>query len=138
MQCSITKASKGMHATASLPAKAGDPAPTSFNLFVDETGKSFTVFGINAMGNPVAISSVASITATSANPAVATVGAPVGASFSIAAAVPNPAPGVADTVTVVATWNDGSVGPFTLTITFNTVADPILGLILQPTAVVVS
>lgn len=133
----ITQAPKGSKGSKAAPAskfKAGAPAPLGFNLYVDETGLGYTVLGTDAMGSTVDISAVATMTVTSDTPAVCTVTAPVGMTFSVAAGVPNPAVGATATLTITVTWTDGSVGPFTGTVLETVVADPVTGITVQPTA----
>ncbi len=91
-------------------AKAGDPPPAEYALQDNQDG-SVTVFGVDAAGAQVDISGVASLTPapTSSNTAVLTVDGPSG----MTCVYHGVAPGTA-TVTLTATWTDGSVGPFTI------------------------
>jgi hypothetical protein len=92
-------------ATPTQKAKKGDPTPAGFVLTVGTDG-SVTVFGQNNLGK-VDISAVATLTAVSRDPSIATVDAPVGMSYNEHPVSPG------DTVVdLVATWIDGSVGPF--------------------------
>ncbi len=102
--CKLLKKSQGGMKAARGQAKAGD-----FSLLdnEDDTG---TVNGVNAAGNPVDISNVATITVTSDNPAVLSVDPPQGTTFKVHGATPGTC-----NLSIVATWNDGTVGPFTIT-----------------------
>lgn len=84
-------------------------APTSDYALQDNQDGSVTVWGVDSAGAQVDISGVATLTAESDNVAVLTVDAPVG----MTVAYHGVAPGEAK-VTLVATWTDGSVGPFTI------------------------
>lgn len=110
MQVTCTKKAPGAPKFAAAPA--GAPL-AGFNL-QDNGDDTFTVVGTDAAGNPVDIAAVATLTATSDKPAVVTVDPPKGMTSAVHAAVPAPKPGDTATVTLVATWKDGSVGPFTV------------------------
>lgn len=94
--------------------RPGDAAPSNF-LIMDNEDTTCTVFGtdgtMDANGNPtqIDISQVATLgTPVSSDPSLVTADPPVGMTFAehaLAVGSPN--------VTVVATWNDDSVGPFT-------------------------
>jgi hypothetical protein len=113
------------------PAKAGPGkpagAPGDF-ILIDNEDDTCTVQGADAAGNPVDISGVATITATSDNPAILTVDPPQGMTFAMHAA--GPLGGA--TVSVVATWNDGSVGPFTASLPVDVQAGGATGLRIVP------
>lgn len=108
---SIKAMRKVMSAAKPNKAKQGDPPPASYGLQDNQDG-SVTVWGVDAAGATVDISTVATLTPApvSDNTAVLTVDAPVG----MTCVYHGVAPGEAN-VTLVATWNDGSVGPFTIT-----------------------
>ncbi len=105
--------SKNPNAVKKAALHAKGSLISSFVMF-DNDDDTFTVSGVDAAGNPVDISAVASLTPapTSDNPSVLTVGPPVGMTFPVAAAGPL---GVAN-VTATATWGDGSLGPFAFTL----------------------
>jgi hypothetical protein len=116
--------------------KAGDAAPATF-VFVDNGNDTLTVMGVDSAGNPVDISGVANLTATpptSSDTTKITVDPPTGMTFAMHAAGPlTPADGSAPVViTAVATWNDGTLGPFTGTLNVNVVAGPAGGVVIQP------
>jgi hypothetical protein len=108
MKCTIVKKSTVKKMGAKLTK--GAAAPISFQ-FTDNENATFTVNGVDASGAAVDISGVATLTATSDTPAVMTVGPVTGMGSSIQGV----GPGTANLI-LVATWNDGSVGPFTLTV----------------------
>lgn len=104
-------------------AASGDPIP-SYVLQDNEDG-SFTVFGVNAAGNQVDISSVATLTPapTSSDTTVLTVDPPVGMTVTCHAIKA----GHAD-VSVTATWNDGSVGPYFITVPADVSSSGVIGI----------
>jgi hypothetical protein len=127
MTCTVEKKS-GMKAGApAAKAKAGDPPPSSLVLFDTEDGK-FTIFGRNKAGTKLDISAVATLgDVTSDNPAVLTVDPPQGMTDQTHGVAAGTA-----TVSVTATWNDGSVGPYTLTIPATVSTDPkVTGLLVE-------
>jgi len=100
-------------------AKAGDPIP-NYGLLDNEDG-SFTILGLRADGTTADISAIASLTPppVSDNPAVLTVDPPAGMTdqcHGLSAGTAN--------VACTATWNDGSVGPFNLTVPCTVAAHP--------------
>ncbi len=106
--CKLVKVPKGQM-TAKPKAKVGDAPPGSFEYHVGEDG-SCTVFGVNDHGQ-VDISGVATLAVVSADPSIVAVDRhPIsGMTFT------EDAIALGDTVvTATATWNDGSVGPFSL------------------------
>jgi hypothetical protein len=108
--------------TSALKAAPKAAASTQTLALADNSNGTATVYGIDEVGNPVDISSVATLTVSSDTPAVATVGTPTGMTFPYAAAT-NPAPAIGATAnwTSTATWNPGTTAPagspFTDTVT---------------------
>ena len=102
-------------AIAPKPHKLGVPL-LNFSL-ADNGDDTCTVLGDDKAGNQTDISALATITVTSDNPSVLTVDPPIGVTFAMHAVGPI---GAAN-VTVVATWNDGSIGPFTFTLPVTTI-----------------
>lgn len=94
----------------------------------DNGDDTFTVLGVDAGGNTADISSIATLTATSDNPSVLTVDTPVGMTSAMHAVGPL---GSAN-ITAVATWNDGSIGPFTVTLPVTVIAGPVTGVVIVP------
>lgn len=113
---------------ASGPFKAGTVI-TVFNL-VDNGSGSYTVMGVDAAGNQVDISSVATLAAVSDTPAVIAAGVTSGMTFSVTAGTPPPAIGASAKITLTATWNDGSVGPFSTTVTGTIQAGNVVGIVV--------
>lgn len=107
--CTVSKSTASPKRKAS---KAG-PVLTPGTFVLQDAGTgTFTVFGTDATpGDTVDISSVATLTPapTSDNPSL-TVSAPTGMAVTISAPATGSGTG---NVTFTATWNDGSVGPFT-------------------------
>jgi hypothetical protein len=109
MQVKLVKMPQGRTAKPMQAAKRGDPPLPGFAL-QDNQDDSVSVMGADAAGASVDIATVATLTAVSDNPSVLTVDAPVGMSVQYHGKGPGNA-----NVTLVATWNDGSMGPFTIT-----------------------
>lgn len=104
---------------ASRGAKAADQAA----ILQDNQDQTVTVFGVDAGGAQVDISSVATLAVTSSDPAILTVDAPNGATFAHHGVAPGEAK-----VEIVATWSDGSVGPFTIDLPVTVTGSPVSGL----------
>ncbi len=114
----LVKKSHGLKAAAKGAApKKGDFA------FVDNQDDSYTVSGVDAAGAAVDISAVATITAASDNPGAFTADAPSGMTGTLHGVAPG-----SGNLTVVATWTDGSVGPFTITVPITVTGGPATGL----------
>ena len=115
--------------------KMGAAAPADF-VFVDTGNDTLTVMGVDSAvpPNPVDISAVATLTPapTSSDPTKITVAAPTGMTFAMSAVGPLTVPGTPVVITAVATWNDGSLGPFTGTLNVDVVAGPAGGIVIQP------
>jgi len=111
-------------------AKKGDTL-VSFTI-VDDPGKpgSYIVMGVDAAGDLLDISGVATITATDdgSGNVTTTVTGPV--NFAVQGNKITPA-GSPATVSLVATWNDNSVGPFPATCSFTVTAGAAAGLAVQ-------
>lgn len=125
MKAKLTKKGPGVRAAKPAPRGAG---VTEFNL-QDNGDNTFTVLGTNAAGNELDISGIASLQASSDNPAVITVDPPQGMTVGIHAPT-SPAPQIGQTanVTLTATFNDGSVGPFTISLPGTITAGPVTGV----------
>jgi hypothetical protein len=87
--------------------KAGTPVP--FDI-MDNGDQSYTLFGRSAAGNRVDITGLVTVTAVSDNTAALTVDPPTGPKVQTHAIGPVGTANVANVVT----WNDGSVGPFSI------------------------
>lgn len=122
----LVKKSKLAGAAPPKKAKAGDPPLVNFQM-QDNQDDTCTVSGVDAAGAAVDISGVASLSVASGNPAVLTVDSPVGMTFTMHGV----APGTAD-VTVTATWNDGSTGPFTFVLPTTESGSPATGITVTP------
>lgn len=132
LKVKLTKRAMNAPGPGPMPKGAGT---TQFNI-QDNGDETFTIMGETGSGNVVDISTVATISVTSDNPTAVTVDVPdpTKTTFGAHAAV-SPPPKIGDTakVTIVATWNDGSAGPFTLELTFTVQAGPVTGLVAVPT-----
>jgi len=124
----MVKKKSGMLSAAVKGAKA---SPGVF-LLQDNGDDTFTVLGADAAGATVDISAVATLTASSDNPAVVTVDTPTGMTSAIHAATPPPAVGATANITLTATWKDGSIGPFVVTWPQQITAGPVSGIVVTP------
>jgi hypothetical protein len=123
MKCTLTRTAKGAKKAAALKSGA---AVASFSL-LDDQDDVCTVQGVDAAGASVDISAVATIAVTSDTPAVLSVDAPVGMSFTMSGLLPGSA-----NVTVIATWNDASVGPFQIVLPVTCTGGPATGIVVTP------
>lgn len=105
------------------PHKIGAAPITQFGL-MDNGDCTFTVFGLDAAGNQIDISTVATMSCSSDNTAVVTVDTPTGMGSAMHTPT-NPAPQIGQTanISVVVTWSDPTTAPpgspfnFTLPVT---------------------
>ena len=97
---------------------------------VDNGDTTCTVRGVDKAGNPVDIFGVATIAVTSSDPSKVTVDPPSGLTFGMHAVGPLTASPVV--INTVATWNDGSVGPFSFDLKVTTVAGPAGDIVVVP------
>src|SRR5437016_255731 len=122
---SLTKKPTGA-ARRSNPA-AKNTAVVAFNL-QDNGDDTLSVFGVDAAGNQVDISSVATLSISSDNTALLTVDAPVGMTSAMHAVGPT---GMCN-LNATATWNDGSIGPFSFTLPINITSGPAGSIVITP------
>ncbi len=120
----ITKTTKAAGMKAAKKAKAGDPVPDY--VLQDNQDGSFTINGADAQGATVDISAVATLAVTSSDDTIVSVDPPAGMNVACHALKPGSA-----SLEVTATWNDGSVGPFTITVPVTSTAGPATGLIVE-------
>jgi hypothetical protein len=129
MKCTLVKKS-------SLKAKAAPhrvgAAPVADFVFVDNGDDTCTVNGLDSVGNPVDISTVATLTVTSDTVGTITVDPPTGMTFAMHAVGPLSTPGTPVQITAVATWNDGSLGPFTFTLPVDVIAGAAGAIVIVP------
>ena len=97
---------------------------------VDNGDTTCTVRGIDKVGNPVDIFGVATIAVTSSDPSKVTVDPPKDLTFGMHAVGPLTASPVV--INTVATWNDGSIGPFSFDLKVTTVAGPAGDIVVVP------
>jgi hypothetical protein len=112
-------------ARAAAPGAKAGPV-VNFNL-IDNEDLSFTVQGADAAGQPVDVSGVATLACVSNNTAAMTADAPAGMTVLTHALSPGSV-----TLTFTATWNDGSIGPFTIDFPLTISGGPATGLIVTP------
>lgn len=120
---------KGHGKRAAAPAKKGAPPPGDFGL-VDNGDATFTVVGLDAAGNEVDISAVATLDPppSSDDTSIITVDPPSGMTSAMHAVGPVTPPGSPVHVTATATWIDGSVGPFSFTLNVSTFTGAATGI----------
>jgi hypothetical protein len=115
---------------------AADPkhAPVDNFVLVDNEDSTCTVYGVDAAGNQVDISGVATLTPppTSSDPTVIVVDPPVGMTFTMHATGKLSTPGNPVQVTATATWNDGSAGPYVFTLPVDVVAGTAGAIVIVP------
>lgn len=99
---------------------------------VDNQDDVLTILGVDAAGNTLDISQVATITVSSSDTSIITVDPPTGMTCAMHATGKLSVPGTPVNIIVTATWNDGSKGPFTFTLPVDVVAGPATGVVIQP------
>jgi len=105
--CKVVKKS-AMRGAAPKAAGVG-AEPENFQILDTENSK-LTYQGVDVHGHAVDISAVATLTVSSSDEALATVDTPVGMEVTAKFLAPGQV-----SIIAVATWNDGSRGPFTIT-----------------------
>jgi len=127
LKCKVVKKAQFAGSGPVKKFSAGDPV-TEFTM-IDNGGGSFTLLGRSAAGNDVDISGVATVDVVSADPTLVTASAAGGADFNLAAVGPvTPTP---VDITATATWNDGSLGPFSATLHATVVAGPAGSVVIE-------
>ena len=130
----LVKLTKKSFNLKTVKAAAAGPV-VGFNL-QDNGDLTFTVFGTDAAGAQVDLSSVATLTATSDAPAVVTVDSPVGMGSAIHAAVPAPTVGATANITLTVTWTNPTGAPagspFSIVWPQTIIAGPVTGITVQP------
>ncbi len=126
VKVSLVKKSKGMKAAAKGAKATGDEF-----VFVDNEDSTCTVFGVDAAGAQVDISGVATLdpAPTSSDPATISVDPPIGMTFKMHGLKPSTA---AVDINAMATWTDGSIGPFSFTLPCTTTSGGPTGIIIVP------
>jgi hypothetical protein len=128
MQMAAKPIVKKSHAKrGAVPQKAGPKAAVVGFQAQDNEDSTYTVFGVDAAGAQVDISGIASMTISGGQPPSVTNDPPQGmtALFHFA---PPPTNGPVN-FTVEVTWNDGSVGPFTIDQPVTVTAGQVTGVI---------
>lgn len=120
----VRKAAKGQGSmkAASPGIKTGD------FVLIDTQQDTCQVVGVDAQGNQVDISSLASLAVTSSDPTVLTVDPPAGMGFTFhtTGKVGKCA------LTIIATWNDGSQGPYSIDFPIDVQAGGPTGIMVVP------
>jgi hypothetical protein len=122
-KCRVRLMSRAMLPKTIAPHPVG--APLSDFILVDNQNASCTVLGVDAAGNPTDISGVATLTVTSPTPGTISVGPITGMTYNLKAMGPL-VTGLQ--IVDVATWNDGSIGPFSFIDPCDVVTGPTTGL----------
>lgn len=128
---SLTRSGHGAKA-AMAPTKrlkAGDPV-VDFQIN-DNQDDTCTVYGTNSAGDRLDISSVATLSVSSSDTSIISVDPPSGNVFTMHA-LKQSTPGTPVVIHVTATWNDGSVGPFTFDLPCDVQAGGATGLLVVP------
>lgn len=126
-QCKLVK--KGV-AMAGQKAASGAKATGDLFTITDLGGGQLTVTGHDAAGaGGIDLSGVATLAVTSSDPTVLTVDPPSGMTATCKGVKPGTV-----TITVTATFNDGSIGPFTINVTASVTASAATGLDVSFTA----
>jgi hypothetical protein len=120
----IIKSTASQGVKSAAPMAVGDS--TDAYLLQDNNDGSFDVFGLNAAGNRVDITGVATLDASSSDDSVVAVSPPTGAHVACQAKKPGSAE-----IKATATWNDGSVGPFEITVPCDVKSSPVKGLVAE-------
>lgn len=120
----LTKKSPGMKAAAKAAKGA---APLTEYVIQDNGDVTFTVLGVDAAGNQVDISGLATITVSSDNTSIVTVDPPVGMTSALHAVGPL---GTCN-LTAVATFNDGTSPALTFTLPVTTKTGPVSGVVIE-------
>ncbi len=129
MSCKLVKKSAGGR-SAAAPMKRGDPPPTSIAIQDNEDG-SLTVMGYDAAGALVDASAIATLSdVSSSDTTILTVDPPAGLTVATHGLKPGDV-----SVTGTVTLNDGSSGPFVITISGKVNPGPAVGFIFVPGAV---
>jgi hypothetical protein len=117
------------------PGKVVGHAIVIPDVLPDDGTLSFSLTGVDAAGNPVALDpTVVTATAVSDTPAVITVDAFVGLSSTLRAATPAPAIGATANVTITATWasNPPAGSPFNFVWALSIGAGAVVGITVVP------
>lgn len=116
------------------PHAAAQGAAVIDFVLQDNQNDTLTVHGVDAVGNPVDISAVASLTPppSSSDVSILTVSAPTGMTFSMSATGKLSTPGSPVNITATVTFNDGTIGPFTAQLPCDVTAGPAAGVIIVP------
>lgn len=123
----VTIVKKSAALKAAGPGAPGAKAIGTEFVFVDNEDSTCTVSGVNSSGNPVDISNVAKIAVTSSDPAVCGADAPTGMTFKMSGLKPGSA-----VLSVVATWDDDSIGPFSFDLPVVVTGSPATGITVTP------
>lgn len=109
-------------------AAVGDPVAEF--IFFDNEDSTCEVFGVSKGGNQSDISQVATLAVVSADTSKVTVDAPIGMKFKMSAVGPVSTTPV--NISVTATWNDGSLGPFVFDLPVTVQAGPANSIVVVP------
>jgi hypothetical protein len=123
----LVKATRGMKAAKRAAAGA---VPVAYTILDTQDG-SFTIQGTDSAGDVIDISTVATLTVTSSDPTAVSVDPPVGMKFAVHA-LKATVVGTPLVLTITATWNDGSIGPFTISQPVDVTAGGVSGLLITP------
>jgi hypothetical protein len=119
-------------ASAKKAGPGGKFTGTDFSI-TDIQDDVLSVFGVDAAGAQVDISAVATLTPppTSSDTTVVTLDTPSGMTVKMHALKPT-VPGTPVIISFTATWNDGSIGPFTFDLPCDVTGSAATGLVVVP------
>jgi hypothetical protein len=132
-KCKVSLVKKSAPGTR-MGARGTKAGPVVDFQFVDNEDDTCTVQGLDAVGNTVDISAVATLTPvpTSSDVTKVVVDPPNGMTFAIHAVGPVTTPGSPVQIAVTATWNDSSLGPFSFSLPVDVVVGPAASIIIVP------
>ena len=133
VKVSVIKKSHPRHKAPSRVLAAGHPKHDASDfVFVDNQDDTCSVIGQDAGGNPVDISAVATLSVSSSDTTIVTVDPPTGMTFAMHAVGKVSVPGSPVQITAKATWNDGSIGPFTFVLPVDVISGGATGIKIVP------
>jgi len=131
MKCTIVKKSSLKGIKGSIKAASKTVSVVNFQI-LDNEDDTFTIQGTDSAGNALDISGVATLTDSSSDVTTAAFIDPPAGMVSTAQFLKPTVAGSPVVLTFTATWTDGSVGPFTITVPVDITGSVATGLIATP------
>ena len=126
--CKVTKMTQ---TAGAKPAAIKAGASVADFVLIDNQNDTCSIFGVDAGGQQVDISSVATLAVTSSDPTIITVTV-TGMTFKMVATGKLSVPGTPVNLVATATWTAGGVGPFSFTLPCDVVAGAVTGIVIVP------